>query len=204
MAIDGLSSPTLRPKEPLEILCPITHVMFRDPVMLPEAGRTYERSALERFWNLSGRRADPLSNALLERCDLFPNWDKRGEVQLFLDQNPDYVPEGWEDRAVPAVVKTSTLIEGTEEMRRIPASRGSGSGSNASTLGFQVSSPSGSVRSTDVFRLLRWLRSIVIGLVGTILLCQACLLLWAHRQLLASAMAADAEVAPAAIDRPRR
>ena len=29
--------------EPEELMCPITHAMFRDPVMVFESGHTYER-----------------------------------------------------------------------------------------------------------------------------------------------------------------
>ncbi|CAK8995765.1 U-box domain-containing protein, partial [Durusdinium trenchii] len=31
------------------LLCPITQVMFRDPVFIPESGNTYERSAIETY-----------------------------------------------------------------------------------------------------------------------------------------------------------
>merc|ERR1711972_1073797 len=77
-------------REPQELLCPITHVMFRDPVMVPEAGRTYERSGLESFWRHSGRVVDPLSNRALKHTSMFTNWDKRSEVQSFLEQHPGY------------------------------------------------------------------------------------------------------------------
>lgn len=52
---------------PLKVLlCPITQVMFRDPVFIPESGNTYERSAIETYW--SGRPKcprDPLTNVSL-------------------------------------------------------------------------------------------------------------------------------------------
>ncbi|CAK9072395.1 unnamed protein product, partial [Durusdinium trenchii] len=83
------------------LLCPITQVMFRDPVFIPESGNTYERSAIETYW--SGRPKcprDPLTNVSLSGT-LYTNWGLRREVQSFLDEHPSYVPQGWEDRSVP-------------------------------------------------------------------------------------------------------
>merc|ERR1712008_484832 len=69
------------------------------------AGRTYEREGIEGFWRKSGRYVDPLSNRSLRRRELYTNWDKRGEVQRFLDQHPGYIPEGWDSRQVPGAVQ---------------------------------------------------------------------------------------------------
>ena len=38
------------PDEPPNLCCPITQVIFRDPVFVPEAGTTYERGAILTFW----------------------------------------------------------------------------------------------------------------------------------------------------------
>ena len=46
---------------PEDLLCPITHELFRDPVFLAD-GHVYERSAIER-WFASGKRVSPLTNA---------------------------------------------------------------------------------------------------------------------------------------------
>eukprot|EP00401_Gymnodinium_catenatum_P055513 CAMPEP_0117472536 /NCGR_PEP_ID=MMETSP0784-20121206/8297_1 /TAXON_ID=39447 /ORGANISM="" /LENGTH=187 /DNA_ID=CAMNT_0005266689 /DNA_START=115 /DNA_END=679 /DNA_ORIENTATION=- len=81
---------------------PVMRTMFRDPVIVPEAGRTFEREGIESFWKKIGRPVDPLSNRTLKRRELFTNWDKRSEIQSFLDQYPNYMPEGWEDRQVPS------------------------------------------------------------------------------------------------------
>jgi hypothetical protein len=35
--------------EPVHLLCPITRVMYRDPVFVAESGNTYEREAIEGF-----------------------------------------------------------------------------------------------------------------------------------------------------------
>ncbi|KAH8049021.1 hypothetical protein JL721_11791 [Aureococcus anophagefferens] len=44
-----------------DLLCPITHELFRDPVFLAD-GHVYERSAIER-WFAAGKRVSPLTNA---------------------------------------------------------------------------------------------------------------------------------------------
>ena len=35
--------------EPVHLLCPITRVMYRDPVFVAESGNTYKREAIEGF-----------------------------------------------------------------------------------------------------------------------------------------------------------
>jgi len=93
--------PTVEP--PDDLLCPVTHSLFRDPVV-NKAGNTYERAALEHFWETFGRRrlVDPLTNEALPDDGIIPNWDMRRRVQAFMDQHPSYVPVGWPDRTVPA------------------------------------------------------------------------------------------------------
>merc|ERR1712217_14344 len=134
--------------------------------MVPEAGRTYERHAIEEFWRQSGRPVDPMSNCTLQRREVYTNWDKRGEVQSFLEQFPEYLPEGWEDRAVPTA-------ENVEESR-----------SNEKIPGSQVLPSAITIWSSTIFRWLRCLRRLVVMLVVTVLMCEAMLLLWAHRRLL--------------------
>jgi len=91
--------------EPEGLLCPIMHVMYRDPCFVPGSGNTYERSAIRRYWSSARPPRDPLTNVTLSSTDLHPNWGKRREVQAFLDEHPDYVPQGWADRNVPSVVQ---------------------------------------------------------------------------------------------------
>lgn len=89
-------------EEPERLLCPITHSMYRDPVFVPESGNTYERSALEQYWATSPPARDPLTNVPLAGTNVHPNWMVRREVQQFLDDHPEYVPQGWPDRNVPS------------------------------------------------------------------------------------------------------
>jgi len=88
--------------EPENLLCPVTRVMFKDPVF-NEAGNTYERTAVLELWKRREDYFDPLFNRVLKNGGLWPNWDKRREVQDFLSEHRTYVPEGWEGREVPSV-----------------------------------------------------------------------------------------------------
>lgn len=66
-------------EEPLHLCCPITHMLFRDPVFVPESGSTYEREAVLQFWRQS--RGQPLrdafSNMTLTSRTVLTNWGKR-------------------------------------------------------------------------------------------------------------------------------
>jgi hypothetical protein len=85
--------------EPSALCCPVLQTIFRDPVFVPESGNTYDRQALETFW-LASRRAgaqprDPLNNTVLSTTQVFINWDKRREVNAWLQENPKYIPKSW-------------------------------------------------------------------------------------------------------------
>ncbi|XRB22736.1 U-box domain-containing protein [Pseudoscourfieldia marina] len=94
--------------EPLSLTCPITHLVFRDPVVLIPSGNTYERSAVKAL--ISSAKAssrplrDPRTNVTLPPdFSLVPNRDKRREVVAFLDAHPNYTPTGWTTRSLPPV-----------------------------------------------------------------------------------------------------
>lgn len=91
-----------RVDEPEELICPITQVMYRDPVFVPDSGNTYEREAIAKYWATSRQCRDPLTNSVLGSSALHTNWGTRREVQRFLDAHPEYVPQGWSSRQVPA------------------------------------------------------------------------------------------------------
>ena len=86
------------PDEPPNLCCPITQVIFRDPVFVPEAGTTYERGAILTFWRQAGERRDPLTNTPIRSDVLYTNWDKRREVASWLGEHLDYTPQGWRSR----------------------------------------------------------------------------------------------------------
>lgn len=87
-------------EEPAALLCPITNVMFRDPVVTAH-GNTYERSLLLQFWRQTGSAKDPLSNVDVSRV-VITNWGKRREVASFLQEHAGYIPQGWLNRDQPS------------------------------------------------------------------------------------------------------
>ena len=66
-------------------LCPITRVMFRDPVMVVESGHTYERSAILSHFERNGPK-DPLTRLALSSTKVMTNWAVR---QMVRDKHPD-------------------------------------------------------------------------------------------------------------------
>lgn len=68
--------------EPEELLCPVTRLLLRDPVVT-SAGNTYERAALLAGWAhraYGTPRRDPLTNAALASREVYPNWFVRNQV----------------------------------------------------------------------------------------------------------------------------
>ena len=124
-------------EEPTRLTCPITKCVFRDPVFVPGSGNTYEREALETFWNRTAagnasRARDPLTNEILASKSVYTNWDKRREVSEWLDANPTRTPSGWTTREVPAPKKDR---DGPERRSDGSVGRGRGRG-GAGRLGF--------------------------------------------------------------------
>ena len=105
--------------EPSTLCCPISSVLFRDPVLVPLSGHTYERSSLELFWDNSkggsrdqGWPRDPMTNVQLMDTTVYPNLVIRHQVQEWLKENPERLPEGWADLAVPAIHVWARTSEG--------------------------------------------------------------------------------------------
>lgn len=96
-----LSNSSRHAEEPEDLTCPVTKMMFRDPVFVAGSGNTYERDAIETFWRTRRDRRDPLTNAHVKNANLFTNWTKRREVDAWLSRHPDQTPEGWPSRSVP-------------------------------------------------------------------------------------------------------
>ena len=59
--------------EPEVLLCPITRIMFRDPVVVVESGHTYERSAVLSHFDRNGAK-DPLTRRALSSTKVMTNW----------------------------------------------------------------------------------------------------------------------------------
>ena len=83
--------------EPEVLLCPITRVMFRDPVMVVDSGHTYERSAILSHFERNGAK-DPLTRRALSSTKVMTIWAMRNVVQAWLDKHPDVTPDGWDSR----------------------------------------------------------------------------------------------------------
>ena len=78
-------------------MCPITHIMFRDPVVVVKSGHTYERSAISEHFRRNGAK-DPLTRRALSTTEVTTNWAVRQFVQAWLDKHPDVTPDGWDSR----------------------------------------------------------------------------------------------------------
>jgi len=87
----------IAPDAPGELLCPITHIMFRDPVVVVDSGHTYERSAISEHFRRNGAK-DPLTRLALSSTKVYTNWAVRQIVQAWLDKHPDVTPDGWDSR----------------------------------------------------------------------------------------------------------
>ena len=83
--------------EPEELLCPITRIMFRDPVMVVESGHTYERSAVLTHFERDGAK-DPITGRDLSSTKVMTNRTVRQIVQAWLDRHPDVTPDGGDSR----------------------------------------------------------------------------------------------------------
>jgi leucine-rich repeat protein SHOC2 len=84
--------------EPEELMCPITHAMFRDPVMVVDSGHTYERSAILEQSEQRNEAKDPLTRRALSSTKVMTNWAVRQIVQAWLGKHPGVKPDGWDSR----------------------------------------------------------------------------------------------------------
>ena len=83
--------------EPEVLMCPITVIMFRDPVMVFESGHTYERSAVLSHFERDGAK-DPLTGRALSSMMVTTNRTVRQMVRDWLDRHPDVTPDRWDSR----------------------------------------------------------------------------------------------------------
>lgn len=86
-------------EEPDSLCCPITRVLYSDPVVLVDSGNTYEREAILKHCSTTGW-TDPMTNEKLSSAAVVTNWDKRRDLESFLESHPDYIPH-WGSRAIP-------------------------------------------------------------------------------------------------------
>ena len=107
----------LHEDEPDDLLCPITGVMFRDPVVLPASGITFERRAIEE-WLSKGNLTCPVTRVEVASDNgvLLTNFTARGSVERWLRENPDRTPEDWNTREM--LPPTHPHVDGARERRR--------------------------------------------------------------------------------------
>jgi TPR repeat protein len=81
-------------------LCPITHLLFRDPVLTCD-GQTYEREAIE-AWFAKGNISSPNTNLPLKNKKLIPNHAVKQEINSLMIKHPAlidsscrYLPRSW-------------------------------------------------------------------------------------------------------------
>ncbi|MAN25546.1 MAG: hypothetical protein CME10_14880 [Gemmatimonadetes bacterium] len=88
----------LHEDEPNDLLCPISGVMFRDPVVLLASGITFDRQAIEE-WLSKGKLTCPVTRVPVTSDNVvLTNFTARGSVERWLRENSDRTPEGWNTR----------------------------------------------------------------------------------------------------------
>ncbi|GAQ78705.1 hypothetical protein KFL_000170510 [Klebsormidium nitens] len=84
-----LSSPVSRQGSlcPDEFLCPITVLLMSEPVLLVETGHTFEKSAIEQWFD-RGNRTCPLTGVVLTSTQVSPNLTLRKLIQDWAARHP--------------------------------------------------------------------------------------------------------------------
>ena len=77
-------SQELKDKLPEELVCPLTHCLYCDPVKTPE-GKVYERLAIENW--LENNSKDPLSEKPLKKLDLIVDYSTVEKVETFYESS---------------------------------------------------------------------------------------------------------------------
>jgi len=91
------------------LCCPITMELFRDPVVIA-SGHTYDRESIEQHFK-AGNKKDPLTNQPLPSTFMLTNWDKRRQVQDYLDRRgPSFTPTGWDSRELDPPKKLPSTV----------------------------------------------------------------------------------------------
>ena len=89
---------SLHEEEPHELRCPISQTMFRDPVMVCASGHTYERQAIQKWFQTHD--TDPMTRKYINDKAITTNWAIRKSVERWLEDNPELMPDGWDSRAM--------------------------------------------------------------------------------------------------------
>lgn len=74
-----------------DLICPITLQLFQDPVIATD-GHTYERKAIEQYWNTKGRPVSPKTNLQLKSRTLIPNLLVRSICSECIEETKNMAP----------------------------------------------------------------------------------------------------------------
>ena len=88
---------------PNECFCPITHEIMEDPV-ISQDGHTYERSAIQQWFNM-GKRISPKTGARLLSTELMPNHTMRSLIQDLKSQMPVLARHKLDMQNIEAAIK---------------------------------------------------------------------------------------------------
>jgi ankyrin repeat protein len=101
--------------------CPISQEYMRDPVVLSDVhdehsgGHTYERRFIANYLRhrqtRTGSIVDPSSNVVISQPRLTINWAIRKQIQQFMDEHPDFKPEGWPNRDIPPSLLNANIFD---------------------------------------------------------------------------------------------
>ena len=72
------------------LMCPITHSIFNEPVVL-SSGQTYEKRAIEEHFRHNGYK-DPLTNIRLQDRKITPNWVVKKMVEDYVNSRLNVTP----------------------------------------------------------------------------------------------------------------
>ena len=96
---------------PHDLLCPITHEIFYDPVMLVEDGQTYEKEAIEEWLGDGKRKRSPVTNTVIQSTKTSTNHIVKKFVSSFLEKNPKYIKSQYIPKKLSERVKKATKEE---------------------------------------------------------------------------------------------
>ncbi|KAH0679470.1 hypothetical protein KY284_020555 [Solanum tuberosum] len=89
--LSALKDLKLRATPPPEYLCPLSHQLMKDPVVLA-SGRTYDRPFIEKWLN-EGNRTCPETKEVLPNSDLIPNLLMRKLISLWCNDHGIELPD---------------------------------------------------------------------------------------------------------------
>ncbi|KAH0682971.1 hypothetical protein KY290_021562 [Solanum tuberosum] len=97
--LSALKDLKVRPAPPPEYLCPLSHQLMKDPVVLA-SGQTYDRLFIEKWLNNSSRTC-PETKEVLPHSELIPNLLMRKLISLWCNDHGIELPDKEEQGIIP-------------------------------------------------------------------------------------------------------